>query len=356
MQREETGIFRVAAAVFIGAAIILIIGFFGGTLWSLLAPFLFAWLISLAARPLSKYLYRKTKIPQKLWAAVLIIVLILGVLSAAAWGIVRAWEELSSFLSGFDTEFDGRLSDWLPIPEKFKSTPALVDFWNRLDTAVEESVMNIVRAACERIPAVAMGVAKAVPSVFLFLTVSLMSSYYFSVSRLSVWQRIVSLSGGDDSEWGGRLTRLCGRVSYAAKRYARAYLLLMLLTFAEMFLGFCVIGVKYAFLLAWVVAIVDFLPILGAGTVLVPWAVISLINGDVRIGAGLLIIFGISLIVRQIAEPRIVGASLGLHPFVSLAAVYVGWVLFGFVGMLLAPAVAMLFASVKRKEENRPCV
>ena len=354
MQREESGIFRIAAVVFVGAVTILLIGTLGGTLWSLLAPFLFAWLISLAARPLSKYLYRKTKIPQKLWAAVLIILLVAGVLWGLAWGISRAWEELSSFISGFDTQFQGGLTDYLPIPEKFRSSPALVDFWNRLDTAIEESVMNIVRAACERIPAIAMAVARAVPSIFLFLTVSLMSSYYFSVSKLSAWQMIIRLAGGEESPWGGRLSRLGSRVSYAAKRYARAYLLLMLLTFAEMFIGFCAIGVKYAFLLAWVVAIVDFLPVLGAGTVLVPWAVISLINGDVRIGAGLLIIFGISLIVRQIAEPRIVGASLGLHPFVSLASVYIGFVLFGFVGMLLAPAVAMVFASASKKEEIRP--
>ena len=367
MQREETGIFKLAAVVLVGVAAILIAVVFGGTIWSLISPFLFAWAISLAARPLSKFLYRKTKIPQKLWAAVLIILLVAGVLWGVAWGISRAWEELTEFLSRFgegespsdgiiNTVGDvlGNVTRFLPLPESLRESPSLADFWSRLDSALEETVMSVVSAACQRIPAIAMAVAKAVPSIFLFLTVALMSSYYFSVSERSAWRTLVGLAGGEESALGGRLDRLGTRVTYAAKRYARAYLLLMLITFVEMFIGFCVIGVKYAFLLASVVAIVDFLPVLGAGTVLVPWAVVSFINGDVRTGAGLLIIFGVSLIVRQIAEPKIVGASLGLHPFVSLAAVYIGFVLFGFAGMLLAPAVAMLFAGAGLNEENHP--
>ncbi|MBE6694416.1 MAG: sporulation integral membrane protein YtvI [Ruminococcaceae bacterium] len=360
MQTKGAELSKTAVMILSAVAVIAAIIIFGGQIWGILSPFAFAWLISLVTRPLSLKLYQKTKIPQKLWAAVLIVASVAAIVSAAVFGIVRAWEELTVLLSGinagnspvgdiFFTLGDalGSITKYLPLPDDLKNSPALYDFWNRLDSALEDAVMSAVGAMAERIPAIAMDVARALPSIFLFLTVLLMSSYYFSVSHRSVWQWLIRIFGGAESEWGSRLARLGGRISYAAKRYARAYLILMLLTFAEMFVGFSAIGVEYAFLLAWLVAIVDFLPVLGAGTVLVPWAAVAFISGDTPLGAGLLIILGISLIIRQIAEPKIVGASLGLHPFASLTAVYVGFKLFGIIGMLLAPAVAMLFTAAK---------
>ena len=93
--------------------------------------------------------------------------------------------------------------------------------------------------------------------------------------------------------------------------------------------------------MATVIAVVDLLPVFGTGTVLVPWALVSLLLGQYPLGSGLLILYGVSLIVRQVAEPRLVGASLGLHPLASFAAMFVGYRLFGIVGLLLGPAVAL---------------
>lgn len=356
---------RAADIAICAAAVVAAAWLFAQRILGVLSPFIFAWLISLAARPLSRKLCKKTGIPQKLWAALLIIAAVAGVCAAVVFGVIRAAEELTHLLSKF-TSGDGEVGDmfftlgdalgnitkYLPIPNEIRNSPKLLEFWERLDTALENSLMNTVSTLCERIPAVAVNIASALPSIFVFATVSLLSAYYFSVSRLSVTEWAVSALGGESSAAGGWLARGRARVSHGAKMYARAYLLLMLLTFAEMFVGFCAIGVQYAFLLAWVVAFVDFLPILGAGTVLVPWAIISFLSGDAARGAGLLIIFGVSLIVRQIAEPKIVGASLGLHPFASLAALYVGFKLFGILGMILAPAVVMIVFSSKNKTEE----
>ena len=129
------------------------------------------------------------------------------------------------------------------------------------------------------------------------------------------------------------------RVSW---RFLRAYLLLFLLTFSEALVGLWLLRQPYALLIALGVAIVDLLPVLGAGTVLVPWALVVLVFGNYRLGLGLLILYGVMTIVRQIAEPHIVGKSLGLPPVVTLFAVFVGWELFGVLGMLLSPAVALL--------------
>ena len=89
----------------------------------------------------------------------------------------------------------------------------------------------------------------------------------------------------------------------------------------------------------------DFLPLLGTGVVLVPWGIVSLLLGETRVGVGLLILFGVCTLLRQLAEPRLFGQGLGVHPLLALLSTYAGLRLFGVAGMLLAPLVA---AGVKR--------
>ena len=102
----------------------------------------------------------------------------------------------------------------------------------------------------------------------------------------------------------------------------------------------------YAFLLALLIAAVDFLPLLGTGVVLIPWGIICLILGQVRLGIGLLILYGVTTLIRQVLEPKLIGEGLGLHPLLSLLSMYAGLRLFGVWGMILAPLVAAGIKSV----------
>ena len=115
----------------------------------------------------------------------------------------------------------------------------------------------------------------------------------------------------------------------------------MLLTFAEIFIGLSILKVNYALLLAILIAVVDILPLIGTGTILIPWAIFSFITGNAGLGSGLLVLYGIVLIIRQLAEPKIVGSSIGLHPLATLAAVYLGIKFAGFIGIFIGPIVAL---------------
>ena len=88
---------------------------------------------------------------------------------------------------------------------------------------------------------------------------------------------------------------------------------------------------------AFLIAFVDLLPVLGCGTVLVPWAILSFFIGRSGLGIGLLVVYLITLFAHQMAEPKIVGSSIGLHPVLSLALVILGLRLYGLFGMLLLP-------------------
>ena len=131
-------------------------------------------------------------------------------------------------------------------------------------------------------------------------------------------------------------------------------MLIMGLTFFELFIGFTVLGVKYSFLAALGVALVDILPIFGVGTVLVPWAILMFLTGDQFLGVGILALWAIISVVRQFAEPKIVGKSLGISPVLTLLATYAGLRLFGVPGMIGAPAIAVFVkAFFFERKENK---
>ena len=140
------------------------------------------------------------------------------------------------------------------------------------------------------------------------------------------------------------------RIKGAIRGYLRAYLLLFLLTFSEVLIGLLILRQHYAFLIALLVAVVDILPVLGAGTVLIPWAIALLLFRQYSLGFGLLILYGVITIVRQIVEPYALGSRLGLHPLLSLLSMFTGFQVFGIPGMLLGPGVAMLIREYLRTD------
>jgi len=138
---------------------------------------------------------------------------------------------------------------------------------------------------------------------------------------------------------------LMKNVFSALGAYIRAQLILICITFFELSIGFLVIGGKvadYALLLALIISIIDAIPILGTGVVLIPWGVLSLLSGDIRLGIMLIILYLICLLVRQLTEPRLVAHRIGIHPLPILMVMYIGLRFFGLFGMILGPVLALV--------------
>lgn len=124
-----------------------------------------------------------------------------------------------------------------------------------------------------------------------------------------------------------------------------SYCLIFGITFLELCLGLFLLGIKRAVVLAFVTAVLDILPVLGTGTVLIPWAVIAVAAGNVRMGIGIGALYLIITIVRNIVEPKLVGHQMGLSPVVMLPCMLIGLKLFGIIGLFLVPlGVAVLKA------------
>lgn len=312
-------------------------------------PFLFAWALSHLIRPPSRWLAKRLSIS----AAPISVILLLAMLSALVWLIGASMErlllELQQLLErllsneaaldamGGGYDYFELLVSRLPFFRRIgagEHLTALREGFNQMLSRLLDGVLESLSSA---IPSVAAALFSALPSILLSVVITVIAGFYFCIDGDRITHSLIAAfpvgCQRSIAHWRLRL------ISFA-KGYLRAYLLLFLLTLSELFLGLCILRVEYAFLLAILIALIDLLPVLGVGTVLIPWSVVSLFWHDYRLAVGLLILFGIVTLVRQIMEPRLLGKSLGLHPLCTLFASYAGWRFFGIVGMLLGPIVA----------------
>ena len=138
--------------------------------------------------------------------------------------------------------------------------------------------------------------------------------------------------------------------------YIKSQLLLSLGVFVILTVGFLVIRQPYSLLLAFVLAVMDFIPIIGAGTVMVPWAVVDLITGDYRQAIELMVIWGIIALFRRVGEPKILGDQTGLSPILSLVGIYVGMRVGGVLGMVVGPLLLLVCINLAKLGIFRPVV
>jgi sporulation integral membrane protein YtvI len=130
-------------------------------------------------------------------------------------------------------------------------------------------------------------------------------------------------------------------ITVALWKLIKSYLLIMIITFMEVYAGLSILKIKYALPIAAIVAILDIMPVLGTGSVIIPWAIVELILKNYFLGFGLLILYISVTVIRHVIEPRIVGHQIGLHPIITITAMYAGLRLFGVIGLMMGPVVAL---------------
>lgn len=188
------------------------------------------------------------------------------------------------------------------------------------------------------------GVVKNIPSVLIGTVIGIVAWIFFTKDYNHIVKFIkLQLPEGKEN----LLSEMKQIFSKTVLKMIKAYGLIMFITFCELFLGLSIlnlIGVmdnSYVFMIAIAIAVFDILPVAGSGGILIPWAVISLILGYYPRAIGLVIVYAVITVIRQYIEPKIVGTSLGVHPIVTLAGLYFGLKLFGFMGMFIVPLAVM---------------
>ena len=302
----------------------------------LLAPFIIAWLVVTATERASESLAGKLKIPKKILRLVASLTLVL-ILSLATCLLV--WQSISAmwrFLS--DIGGDGGI---IGLVEKLFSSdrPLLGSLVSKEFTDVlGSSLDSLISSATSALASGATKLISGLPTAFLFLIVTIISIIYLALDYDGIRSFILGLL---PKKLSSRISDVRHGLISVMGKYIRSYGLILLITYCIIFIGLGLLRVEHSPIIALLIAFLDIMPVIGVGTVLVPWSVISLALGNRFLGIGLLLLFVVNAVLRQLIEPKILGKSLNLHPLVSLGAIYLGYAIFGFMGLFILPLVAV---------------
>ena len=224
--------------------------------------------------------------------------------------------------------------------------PALVTALEKVLEGILSALKSVVTSLSGWAVSFVSGVATGVPS----LVISLLTMIFATIFMVSDYERIAAFTREHAPE---KVRVLFRKIRFYLTDtlfvVIRSYVLIMLLTFTELSILFAVFGIERPVLKAAVIAVLDILPILGTGGIMIPWAVISLVLGYTGLGIKLFVIYGIVTVVRNYVEPKIVGTQLGLHPIITLVSMFIGLRLFGFWGLFGLP-VSISFLWKEREE------
>lgn len=316
-----------------------------------LMPFLLGTLLALAAEPAVSLGVRKLRLPRPISAGVGVTVTLV-LLGAILWLLgaltVRELGQLAGAMPDIQQTVGqglALLQDWL-IGIAARAPDGFGTLLTQLVLELFGSSSALLSQITVRLPGFFSSLLGKIPNGAVSLFTGILAGFMISV-RLPDLRQL--LSRKLPAHWRERYLPALKKLRRTLGAWIKAQLKLMGITYAIVTAGLFLSGVSFAPVWALAVALVDAVPILGTGTVLIPWAVIALLQGRSLQAVGLLSAWAAAMLTRTALEPRLVGRQLGLDPLVTLIFFYVGYKLFGVLGMLFAP---MLAAAAKSLTSN----
>lgn len=311
-------------------------------------PFVIGWIISLIAAPLARFLEEKLKIKRKAVSALVIIVvlacvvlLVYGICAKLINEAVGFANELPELWHKVETEFN-RIGNNLDV--FYRRLPVdlqerLVILGNELGNFFSDIIGDIGTPTFTAVG----NMAKRLPDIFMAVIMTLLSAYFFVADK-------ASLSGFIKKNMPGsiyyRFELIRRSLQNAIGGYFKAQFKIEIWVYIIVFIGLMILKVNFAFLIAFGIAFLDLLPVFGTGTVMLPWAVIAILSGEYKMAIGLLIIWGVGQLVRQLIQPKIMGDSIGIAPIPTLFLLYIGYKLAGVAGMIFALPIGIIFINL----------
>lgn len=314
-----------------------------------LMPFIIGFIIASMLKPLIRKLEKKIRINRKLLSALVILVFY------ATMGVLIGFISVKLFVSIRDV--------FSKLPDIYKSSiepsiytgfefivywfsrldPSIMQGLNDIITSFSTSLGNVISSISSGVVGIITNMLSSVPSFFVKLIFSIISSFYFAID----YDLISKFLKRQLPEKASHL--LLDIKTYTLQtllKFCKAYGIIIGITFMELSIGFLILGVDKAFTIAAIIAVLDIIPVLGVGGAIFPWALVQLIKGRFVFAIGLIVLYVIVLVVRNIIEPKVVGGQVGLHPVVMLICMFAGVKIFGVLGLFVMPVVIIILKNL----------
>lgn len=312
-------------------------------------PFLMAFIISLLLEPCIKFFMKKGKLKRKTSSIIIFIISIILIIGILLWLLITLVSEAYNLLSNlneyvengyilvqnFISKFD--FSN-LNIPSNIINTVqnSAVDFFGNITIWAQNALTG------------AIGFLTSVPKIGVYITVTLLALYFICVDKVYM---IDQLEHHMPKIWVKKIGIHLKNIINSLGDYLKAQVTLVFISFIISLIGlyifhFIGMNIEYPLIVALVIAFVDLLPIFGAGTFMVPWAVITACTGDFTLAIVILILWIIMSVVRQFIEPKVVSGKIGIHPIFTLIAMYTGFKFIGIIGTIIGPIILIILKNI----------
>jgi len=330
--------------------VLIIIGIYiGCKLAVFYIPFLIAFVISLIVEPAIRYLMKKVNLTRRMSSTIIFLIVFSLIIGSVTWGIVSLISESTNLLETLNIYINKVYTQIQDAVGKMSITKISIssNVFNLLQDASTDILFKISNWLTEFLTKF-ISVITSIPTIVFYTVVTILSLYFMCTDRIYI---LDMMEYHMPSKWVQKIAIHIKEISKSLGGYLKAEVTLIGVSLTISIVGlyifkFIGMNVRYPLLIALAIGFVDALPILGAGTVMIPWAIASALNGDITLGVSITILWIIMSIVRQILEPKIVSGKIGIHPIFTLIAMYTGFKVIGVMGMLIGPIVLIILKTI----------
>jgi len=312
-------------------------------------PFLIAFIISLIIEPLIRKIMKLTNLTRKISAIIALILVFLGIIALLAWGLTSIVTEASNILRNLNGNMEVITSkiqklvlsinlNNIRIPEQ------LTDIINSSFSEIIREGKNILQEVLNK----TINIVTHIPKIMIYVGITLLATYFVCTDKMYILDQ---MEHHLPRNWVNKFGIKLRKVISSLGDYLKAQGILILISFSIVLVGLLVLefigmNIEYPLIMALVIGLVDALPILGAGTIVIPWSVIVAFNGDIKLAIALIILYVIVIIVKQLIEPKIVSNHIGIHPIFTLIAMYTGFKIIGIIGIFMGPIILIILKNI----------
>lgn len=314
-----------------------------------LLPFIVGFAIASMLKPVIKKTQSNIKMNKKFLSALIIFLfygtigVFIGLISVKLF--VSTKEIFTMLPNIYKNTIEPEIYQAFSILVKWTSRldPAIVQGLNDIITSFSQSLGNIISSISSGVVGLITNMLSSVPAFFVKVVFSIISSFYFAMDYDLITEFIMRQL---PEKIKISISEVKTHTVKTLWKFCKAYGIIIGITFIELSIGFLILKVDKAFTIAALIAIMDIVPVLGVGGIVIPWAIIKFFTGEITMAAGLCIIYVVVLVVRNIIEPKVVGNQVGLHPIVMLICMFAGVQIFGFIGLFLLPIIIIILKNL----------
>lgn len=312
-------------------------------------PFLIAYIISIIIDPIIKFVNKNAHISRKVSSVIVLATIFIIIATLLVWGIVRLVAETTNLLEGLNIYLEKTLNF---ISEKvsnfdFSKYKVSNDVINIFENATTDYLNTITKYLKDVLTKV-LNYITSLPNMFINVIITILATYFITSDKFYILDR---MEHHLSKKMVGKITKHTKEITSSLGGYLKAEIILSIITFMVVLTGlniFYLVGmnVDYPILMAIVIGFVDALPILGAGSVMIPWSIILFINSNNSLAFSVIGLYIFIVVLKQLLEPKLVSNNIGIHPIFTLIAMYTGFKFIGIMGLLIGPIVLIIIKNI----------